>query len=94
MIHTNPDKEDIHDMRDDVLRVCKELHIPVLKTRYEKGGVWFYTKARPHKGILLLHSGYEYFVAQGEEKLRLNIALMLRNPDNHQNCHFPVKEKK
>ena len=81
MIHTNPDKEDIRNMRDDVLRVCRELHIPILKIRCEKDGVRLYTKNRPHKGILLLHSGYEYFVAQGEKKVKLNIALMLRDSE-------------
>lgn len=78
MIHTNPDREDIRDMRDHILLICREKHIPVLKTRCAEDGVWFYTKARPHKGIWLYHFGYSFFVAQGEEKLRLNISLMLR----------------
>lgn len=79
MIHTNPDKEDIRDMRDHILNICEKLHIPILKVRCEKDGVWFYTKARPHKGVWLYHYGYCYFVAQGEKTLNLNVAMMLRN---------------
>lgn len=42
MLYTNPDREDIRDMRDHILHICEKLHIPVLKARCEKDGVWFY----------------------------------------------------
>lgn len=74
-----PDKETVQEMKEHILLICEKLHIPVLKARCAKEGVWFYVPSSPHRGLWMHHYAYEYFLAQGEKTLKFYVALMLRH---------------